>query len=167
MSQEDVLVDPLAFAREGRSLELKVPVAALPRLAGEILGEGGEFAIRLDGRQERDGKLYLLVQVDGQALLTCQRCLEPMDWVCRVRSRLLLVPKGQPVPEEELEDDSYDAVEVEVRQDLLVLAEDEILLALPIVPRHEVCEAPSPAGGATKESPFAGLAKLSGGKGPV
>lgn len=167
MSQEDVVVDPLAFAREGQCLELRVPVSALPRLAGEVLGEGGEFAMRFDGRKERDGNLYLVLQVDGEARLTCQRCLEPMDWVCRVRARLLLVPKGRPIPDEELENDSYDAVEVEVRQNLLALAEDEILLTLPVVPRHEVCEAPSQAGGAVKESPFAGLAKLSGGEGSV
>src|SRR5574340_1412890 len=85
MSQEDVVVDPLAFAREGQGLELRIPVSAVPRLAGEVLGEGGEFAMRFDGRKERDGNLYLVLQVDGEARLTCQRCLEPMDWVCRVR----------------------------------------------------------------------------------
>lgn len=167
MSQEDVVVDPLAFAREGRCLELRLPLSAMPRLAAEALDGVEEFAIRLEGRRERDGKSYLLLAADGRAQLACQRCLEPMEWVCRVRSRLMLVPRGQPMPEDELEDDGYDAVEVEDRQDLLALAEDEILLALPTVPRHEHCEAPSGAGGASKESPFAGLAKLSGGKGPV
>ena len=167
MSQEDVVVDPLAFAREGRSLEMRLGLSALPRLAAEVVGGDDEFVIRVDGRRERDGKFYLLLSVDGAARLTCQRCLEPMEWVCQVRSRLMLVPQGQPIPEDELEDDSYDAVEVEGRQDLLVLAEDEILLALPAAPRHEACEAPSGRSGAAKESPFAGLAKLSGGKGPV
>lgn len=167
MSQQDVVVDPLAFARDGRRLELRLPLAALPRVAAEAVGEAGEFAVRCEGLRGRDGKSYLLLAVDGRAQLTCQRCLEPMEWVCRVRSRLLLVTQGQPIPEDELEDDSYDAVEVEDRQDLLVLAEDEILLALPAAPRHEQCEAPSGAGGTSKESPFAGLAKLSGGKGPV
>jgi uncharacterized protein len=167
MSQEDVVVDPLAFARDGRRLERSLPLSALPRLAAEAAGQDGEFVIRIEGLRERDGKSYLLLEVDGRASLACQRCLEPLPWVCQVRARLLLVPRGQPIPEDELEDDSYDAVEVGDRQELLVLAEDEILLALPVVPRHERCEAPSPQGGVSKESPFAGLAKLSGGKGPV
>lgn len=167
MSQEDVVVDPLAFARDGRCLERRLPLSALPRLAAESVGGEGEFVIRFEGLQERGGKSYLILAADGRMRLACQRCLEPMEWVCRVRSRLMLVPRGQPIPEDELEDDSYDAVEVEDRQDLLALAEDEILLALPAVPRHEQCQAPSAAGGAAKESPFAGLAKLSGGKGPV
>jgi uncharacterized protein len=167
MSQEDVVVDPLAFARDGCSLERRLPLVALPRMAAEAVGEDGEFVIRFEGLRDRDGKSYLLLAVDGRAQLACQRCLEPMEWVCRVRSRLMLVPEGLPIPEDELEDDSYDAVEVGGRQDLLVLAEDEILLALPVAPRHEQCEAPSAADGAAKESPFAGLAKLSGGKGPV
>jgi uncharacterized protein len=161
------VVDPLAFARDGRCLELRLALSALPRLAVEAAGKDGEFVIRFDGLREADGKFYLLLAADGRMQLTCQRCLEPMEWVCRVRSRLLLVPKGQSMPEDELEDDSYDAVEVEGRQDLLAMAEDEILLALPVAPRHETCEAPSAADGIFKESPFAGLAKLSGGKGPV
>jgi DUF177 domain-containing protein len=165
MSQQDVVVDPLAFARDGRCLERGFPLTALPRVAAEALGKGGEFTVRIEGLRDKDGKSYLLLAVDGRVSLACQRCLEPMEWVCRVRSRLMLVPKGQPIPEDELEDDSYDAVEVEDRQDLLILAEDEVLLALPAAPRHDVCEAPSGADGASKESPFAGLAKLSGGKG--
>jgi DUF177 domain-containing protein len=167
MSQEDVVVDPMAFARDGRCVERRLSLSALPRLATEAVGDDGEFVIRFEGARERDGKSYLLLTADGRMQLTCQRCLESMEWHCRVRSRLLLVPKGRPIPEDELEDDSYDAVEVEDRLDLLVLAEDEILLALPVAPRHEVCEAPSGADGASKESPFAGLAKLSGRKGPV
>jgi uncharacterized protein len=167
MSQQDVVVDPLAFARDGRRLELRLPLSALPRVSAEAIDEAGEFDIRLEGLREGDGKFYLLLAVNGRVRLACQRCLEPLEWVCRVSARLMLVPRGQPIPDDELDDDSYDAVEVEGRQDLLALAEDEILLALPAVPRHETCEVPSGADGASKQSPFAGLAKLSGGKGPV
>lgn len=167
MSQEDAVVDPFAFARDGRSFVRKVPLAGLPRVAAEAVGEAGEFAIRIEGVRDANGKSFLLLAVDGQARVACQRCLEPMDWVCQVRSRLMLVGKGQSIPEDELEDDSYDAVEVGDRQDLLVLAEDEILLALPVAPRHEVCAVPSEGGGTSKESPFAGLAKLRGGTGSV
>jgi DUF177 domain-containing protein len=167
MSQAGVVVDPLAFARDGRCLVRKLSLVALPRVAAEAAGGDGEFAIRIEGLRDQDGKSFLFLEVDGWAPLACQRCLEPMKWVCRVRARLLLVPRGQPIPEDELEDDSYDAVEVEDRQDLLALAEDEILLALPIAPRHEVCDAPSGVDGALKESPFAELARLRGSKGPV
>ena len=167
MSQEAVVVDPMAFVREGRRVDRRLSVASLPRLATEVAGDGGDFAIRLEGFRDEGGKSFLLVEVDGRAPLICQRCLEPMEWVCRVRARLLLVPVGQSIPEDELEDDSYDAVEVGSRQDLLALAEDEILLALPVVPRHEVCDAPLESRGASKESPFAGLARLRSGKDPA
>jgi uncharacterized protein len=44
--------------------------------------------------------------------------------------------------------------------DVLALVEDEIVLAVPIAPRHESCDAPRPSDGVKKESPFAALAKL-------
>lgn len=167
MSQEAAVVDPLAFARDGRSFARTLSIAELSRVASEAVDESGEFAVRFEGVRDKDGKSFLLLAVDGRARLACQRCLEPMEWVCQVRARLLLVTKGRSIPEDELEDDGYDAVEVGDRQDLLALAEDEILLALPIAPRHDVCAVPSERVGAGKESPFAGLAKLRGGKGPV
>ena len=39
---------------------------------------------------------------------------------------------------------------------------DELLLGLPIAPRHEKCEAPNPRGPDDSASPFAALAKLRG-----
>ena len=55
-----------------------------------------------------------------------------------------------------------DAIELDGELDVLALVEDEILLALPIAPRHQVCDAPQPEGGTSKESPFAALASLRG-----
>ncbi|HHW65861.1 MAG TPA: metal-binding protein, partial [Rhodocyclaceae bacterium] len=80
----------------------------------------------------------------------------------RVDTLLQPVRSGQPIPDEELEDDEVDAIEIDGGLDVMALLEDEILLALPIAPRHQVCEAPRPEGGASKESPFAALASLRG-----
>lgn len=165
MSQEALVVDPFEFAREGRCLEWRLPLRALPRVAAEVLDEGGELVLRIAGSRDRDGKFFLDVAVDGVLMVPCQRCLDPMEWVCKLQATLLLVAKGQPIPEDELEDDRYDAVEVGDRQDLLALVEDEVLLAMPVAPRHEVCVAPSKVEGASKESPFAGLVQWRGGKG--
>lgn len=162
-----MVVDPFDFARNGRRFEKSLAVSAFPRLAGEAAREDGILRVELQGEQGRDGKFYLLLRVNGSLWLHCQRCLEPMEWLCAVAARWLLVPKGQSIPEEELEEESFDAVEVESRQDLMVLVEDEVLLALPVSLRHEICVAPSSVEGDSKESPFAGLASLRGAKGSV
>ena len=45
------------------------------------------------------------------------------------------------------------------------LIEDELILAVPYAPRHETCSArPSPDAAEDKQSPFAGLRGLIGGK---
>jgi uncharacterized protein len=44
--------------------------------------------------------------------------------------------------------------------DLTPLLEEEILLALPIAPRHERCEPPAAAAASKEASPFAQLARL-------
>jgi len=46
--------------------------------------------------------------------------------------------------------------------DLLALVEDEVLLALPLVPRHENCDPPVKAGVDEEISPFAVLRQLRG-----
>lgn len=112
------------------------------------------------GAQGADGRWELHLAVEGVLKLRCQRCLSGMEWPFEIRSALLLVRSQDEIPEDELEDASRDAIEVQPDMDVLALVEDEILLALPAVPRHERCEPPAPAGGSGKESPFAALAGL-------
>jgi uncharacterized protein len=61
-------------------------------------------------------------------------------------------------------DSEDDVLAIEPDFDLLHLLEDEMLLALPLVPRHELCPEPLPlppdAPDAPRESPFAVLSKL-------
>jgi uncharacterized protein len=66
------------------------------------------------------------------------------------------------------EDSEDDVLVLPARLDLLELLEDELILALPIVPRHEVCPTPLPmpvqaeAAEAPAPNPFAALAALRG-----
>jgi uncharacterized protein len=71
----------------------------------------------------------------------------------------------------ELDAESEDDVLVSSAHfDLLALVEDELLLALPIVPRHDACPAPLPAPSddlseEPRANPFAALAALKRGGG--
>ncbi len=69
---------------------------------------------------------------------------------------------GDALPDDELENDEVDALEVEPLTDLLALVEDELLLSLPLVPRHDDCEPPVEAGDDEEISPFAVLRQLRG-----
>ena len=160
MSQRCVIADAFRFAAEGRSVQGTVETASLERLADLIERSEGSLAFRVAGEQSDDGHWQLRVLVKGSVVLKCQRCLSELDWPLEVDSTLWLVKSSTEIPEEELEDDSRDAIEVRPDMDVHALVEDEILLALPVVPRHDQCETPLPLSGGKKESPFAALSGL-------
>ena len=79
-------------------------------------------------------------------------------------NRLLLIEAGSPWPDAGqvggLEDEVCDAIEASREMDLVPLIEEEILLALPISPKHERCERPESVAASVEGSPFARLARL-------
>ena len=153
-------MDGLEFARHGRRLAGVLPLALLPRLADVLADDEGELVCEVVGECDEEGKPGLVLRVDGAVRLRCQRCLATVVEPLHIVSRLLLVPPGQAWPDDELADDAYDAVEAGREMALLSMIEEEVLLALPIAPRHVVCEPPASASGEQATSPFAALAKL-------
>ncbi|HRP75385.1 MAG TPA: YceD family protein [Rhodocyclaceae bacterium] len=160
MSQRCIVSDPFRFAAEGRKISGTVPLLRLNRLADILFRSEGEVTYALSGDVGVDGKAFLRLEASGVLALQCQRCLSGLDWPLELESLLHLVTPGTPIPDEELEIESFDTIEAVADMDVLALLEEEILLAMPIVPRHEDCDAPHPEGGADKESPFAALAGL-------
>jgi uncharacterized protein len=79
-----------------------------------------------------------------------------------LRSLLEFVDSDGDLTQEELEDDSRDFLPHAEGTDVAVLIEDEILLALPSVPRHDDCVLPGGGQESAKVSPFSVLAGLQG-----
>ncbi|MCL1860486.1 MAG: YceD family protein [Proteobacteria bacterium] len=161
------IVDVFRFAANSGALEGEVPVARLGRLSDQLAADEGLVCWQLSGSLDAEGKPRLDLVMNGRLVLRCQRCLGGLDWNLAIRTALLPVRVGQNVPEDELENDEVDAVEVDGDDpfDVLSLVEDEIILALPIAPRHADCgmpEAVGTNGGARGQLPFASLAGLRG-----
>ena len=154
------VIDSLAFARAGSTAVGFIELATMPRLAESIADQQGRLTCRVSGSRDAEGKSWVTLEVSGSLALVCQRCLKNVAFPVDVRSRLLLVPAGQPWPDEELAEDGYDAVAAENEMGLSSLIEDELLLVLPIAPMHDICEAPMPLIEELDPSPFAVLAKL-------
>lgn len=169
-SLKPVLSDPFEFARREDELEGSLPLNAFSRLDARP-GQGAEeetLSYRVAGQRKVDvlgnERLFLQLAVRGAVRLECQRCLE--DVACEVDSdtRLLLVPEGKELPEDDLAEDlgdaDFDPIHAERNLDVLALIEDELLLALPIVPVHEECSVPGGDRHDDEASPFAVLGKL-------
>lgn len=156
-----IVIDSLAFAREGRHLVGELAVHELPRLSDALADDSGVLSCRLSGGRNDEGKLFLLIEVAGELRLKCQRCLDPLAFSLDIKSQILLVPPGAPWPDEGLEDDAADAIEALAEQPVASLIEEEVLLALPVVPRHESCALPAGSDHDSRAaSPFAALARL-------
>lgn len=161
MSQQ-LAIDCFSFAREGGVLDGIVTISDMVRLHDLLTGISGEVHFQLSGCTGERDQPQLRVQVDGQVPLACQRCLKTIDFELKVDSLLELIPEGVEPTQEELEDDSRDFLPVAGKLDVVALIEDEVLLALPVAPRHEKCGLPGTAEAGERVNPFTALSVLKG-----
>ena len=152
------VLECLEFARSRGVLERSVGLTELPRLADVLVVTEGFLSVRLEGWRDDAGKSWLQVDIAGEPVLCCQRCLGGVKFPLAISSRLQLIAPGEDWPDDDLVDDSADAITAEKALAVLSLVEDEVLLALPIAPRHEQCDAPSANATGYGASPFAALA---------
>lgn len=161
MSQQ-LAIDSFAFARNGRVLEGTLAVSDLERLHDLLAEVEGEVRFRVQGVKGEQGQAQLRLTASATLPLACQRCLGAIDVAVEVDSLLELVPEGAELSQDELEDDSKDFLPVAGELDVAELVEDEVLLALPVAPRHEKCSLPGATEAGERISPFAVLAGLKG-----
>ena len=154
------VVDCLEFARSGGVLDRSIGLDELPRLADILASRAGILSVRLEGSRDDEGKSWLQVDIAGEPVLCCQRCLGGVKFPLVISSRLQLMAPGEEWPDDDLVDDSADAITAEKALAVLSLVEDEVLLALPIAPRHEQCDSPLAVAGENGSSPFAALVAL-------
>jgi len=166
-------LDVEAFAKEGAELQGQWPLRALDRLADAVhaecpLGDAdvANWRARGEYRPVRGAapQVWLHVGADARLALVCQRCLGPVEASIEAQRSFLFV-HGEDTAAQ-LDADSEDDVLALTRSlDLRGLVEDELLLALPLVPRHEACPQPLPVADAASPldvppNPFAALASL-------
>jgi len=153
-------IDSLDFARRGGELSGDVPVAELPRMTDLLADSEGKISYVLRGLAGKDGNPQLELIVDGSCNLRCQRCLNALAYPIKLVSRLRLVSEGE-VDNSDIEDDEVDSIPAEKRLDVLALLEEELLLSLPIAPKHGLGECQIAVEGLNRSNnPFAVLAGL-------
>ena len=153
-------IDSLDFARRGGELSGEVPVAELPRMADVLADSAGEISYVLRGFTGKDGKPQLELSLDGVCNLRCQRCLNALPYQIKLVSKLRLMSEGE-TDGADIEDDEVDNIPAEKRLDVLALLEEELLLSLPIAPKHGSGECEIAVEGLNRSNnPFAVLAGL-------
>ena len=161
-------IDPIALAEKGARLSGSLSLKGLARLAAACRSPAGQVEVDLEFTRSEGGDVRLIIgTIRARVSLTCQRCLEEMDYELRSEPRLVLLRPGE--SEEELPPE-VDALTVDRPIVLSTLIEDELLLVMPMIPLHDLEHCPArafvSAGGRSeadtesKPNPFATLQRL-------
>ncbi|GAB3036539.1 MULTISPECIES: YceD family protein [Oleiagrimonas] len=161
-------VDAWRMVEERRIFEGALPIAGFKRLRSLLADEAGEARYKLEFVRNELGAASLLVEVSASLTLICQRTLEPFVLPAEVKSRLGLIAHER---EEAALAPEYEPllVDADGRIDPAAVIEDELVLAVPLVPVSPTSEWPEEGRGAgpmvesdaeSRENPFAVLREL-------
>jgi uncharacterized protein len=183
------VVDAFDFARRGQVVEGAFSIHRLQRLLDGLeeqpLGEVTELStgslvpgvVRyvIQGRRTKDDVSQLVMRVQANLVLECQRCLGVLTLPIDRTTVFELVRRESDLSDDEPDEEDFEAPEQIVgspKFDLCELLEDELILEVPYVPRHTQCpemadldaQADEVASREEPPSPFAVLGQLKKGK---
>lgn len=158
-------------------LDGEEPVARFERLLGETQGRGPESPVAWSARGElrnpnhHQPDIWLHLKAGVTLSLTCQRCLAPVDVRVTADRSFRFAPDETAAAAED-DASEEDVLALSRSFDLEGLVEDELLMEMPLAPRHETCLPVSMAvedegfegSSARQENPFAVLGRLKNGK---
>ena len=141
-----------------RSVDLLVPqtysgkgflaLDTLPRVALEAAersaDDGFEWAVQsfFDGVVGGEPRLKMNLNLKGQMHLICQRCMQPCLVQIDESQQFVFLANEALADAFPMENDALEPLVASAQFDLLGTIEDEILLSLPLIPKHPegVCE---------------------------
>jgi uncharacterized protein len=164
-------LDVEVFSNEAGDLAGRWPLRLFGRLAESFASPPADddqvsWSVRGERRVLRGGvpQAWLHLRASACLSLECQRCLKPVAVQIEVARDFLFVHGEEAAAQLDAETDD-DVLAMPRVLDLRELVEDELLLEMPLVPRHESCPEPLPVpvdDEAPDEAPnpFAALAVL-------
>lgn len=167
-------VDVKSLAQSAGLASGRATLSTFERLMHETQGLGGDRVVHWTARgampadQAGVGQIWLHLTAEVNLPLVCQRCLGPVDEMVSIsRSFRFVETEAQAEIDDEISEEDVLALSAEFS--LADLLEDEVIMALPAVPRHAECpvavtlEVMDPdfeVASAEKVNPFAVLAKM-------
>jgi uncharacterized protein len=133
------IVDVFELARERGVVEGELVLDTLPRLALSLVRADGALHFCIRGEVDAHGHPGAEMQLHADLVLQCQRCNEELKYELRRTARFRFVASEEDLAAIPIVDDD---VEVIVGSHAMAVApwvEDEAILSLPLVPRHDEC----------------------------
>jgi uncharacterized protein len=166
-------IDVRHWCQESGQLAGQTVLSKFDRLIKETQGLGAENAVTWSVRgwtvtdAAGASKAWLHLDASLEMRLTCQRCLSTVNVPSHIQRSYRFV-ESEAQAEREDEESDEDLLVISRDFDLTALIEDEVLMDLPVVPRHDVCPVqvklaaadPDFDAQAVKPNPFSMLAVL-------
>ena len=133
-----------AFAQAGMPAAETTPLQMMDRLAQEALSLGTDSAVswtavaELRPGLQAEQSVWLHLTASALVSLTCQRCMGMVGMPLEVDQWYRFVAT-EAIAMAEDDESEEDLLVMEPQFDLLALLEDELLMALPLVPMHGEC----------------------------
>ena len=140
-------VDPIRLATRKERFQGTIPLKQMKRLVNALSCGDGEVYIDVEFSVDINQVVILAGQIKADAKLICQRCMGEMELPIALDFQLAFVRS-----EAEMErlPEGYEATLIDNKSMMLSdIIEDEILLALPAIPKHqnEDCSSDNVVGG--------------------
>ncbi|MBI2993686.1 MAG: DUF177 domain-containing protein [Gammaproteobacteria bacterium] len=148
----------MRLAESGETISGSLQLRALQRLGRWLRERDGVVEFRLEFSKDDRGVVRVKGQFSTELTVACQRCLEPLVLRIAQPIEVDLAADTIAVDEHGAGDEPGETADGPVH--LASFIEDEVLLGMPMAPRHDPARCPKPAGteaSSARVSPFAVL----------
>lgn len=129
-------IDPFRFAHSGLQIVGEIPVSKMSRLSEMLYDDSGKVEIDMQFDIDTTGTPFMRGQFVVTVNLLCERCMEPMAHSINIITKLALVRHEGMI--EGLAEQYEPWILNDAKQvDPVLMIEDELILTLPLVPKHD------------------------------
>lgn len=132
-----IVIDTVKFARNGQEMIHSFSVEDLQRVKDIVGDVGEEIEAKLEGGVLKTGKPFIDLSIKADLPLTCQRCLELMNFELNSSTRFIIAFGKSELTDLSDEPDDVEFLIAEEDTDVVAMVEDEMLLRLPMAAKHE------------------------------
>ena len=130
-------IDNIDFSRKSREIRDIIRLSDFKRLQDSCLNLEDSVVFVLRGFENKYKEPCLELFIEGKLSLICQRCSEKLEHTIFLKSGFLIKEETQLTDFQVDDHADYDLIEGSAKMDVLSLIEDEIILSLPVAPKHE------------------------------
>ena len=132
-------IDTLDFAKNRQTIHSTINVATLERACDLFDELNGNIEFTLRGEINPKNRAVLIIRICGKISTSCQNCLNIVEIPIDTTMEIQLFGNEDELAVALTDNDTCDGIVTNEHFNVLDFIEDEIIMILPIAPKHENC----------------------------